>query len=119
MMHIEALRDHCIAKKGVTEEFPFDESTLVFKVLGKMFLLCDVDNFQSINVKCDPEEAILLREQYPAVQPGYHMRKKHWNTVQIDGSISDKIIFEWIDNSYALVVSKMPRKLRSQLNDEA
>lgn len=115
-MNIEEFRDYCIAKEGVTEEFPFDEKTLVFKVLGKMFVLCDVDLFTSINVKCDPDYALELRERYSAVRAGYHMSKKHWNTVEIDGSISDDLLKQWIDDSYTLVVQKMPKKLRSQLN---
>ncbi|MDQ3535602.1 MAG: MmcQ/YjbR family DNA-binding protein [Bacteroidota bacterium] len=107
-MNIEQYREYCISKPGVTEEFPFDENTLVFKVLGKMFSLTDVDLFNSINLKCDPDEAVLLREQYPAVQPGYHMNKKHWNTIIMDGSIPDQIIFTWIDNSYDLVYKALP-----------
>ncbi len=115
-MNIEEFRNYCIAKEGVTEEFPFDDKTLVFKVLGKMFVLCDVDLFTSINVKCDPDYALELREQYSAVKAGYHMSKKHWNTVEIDGSISDDLLKQWIDDSYTLVVQKMPKKQRSQLN---
>lgn len=101
-----------MSKKGVTEEFPFDSNTLVFKVMGKMFALTDVDNFESINLKCDPERAILLRDEYEAVQPGYHMNKKHWNTVLIDGRVGDRLIKEWIDHSYELVVQSLPRKIR-------
>lgn len=79
---------------------------MVFKVSGKMFALTDVETFESINLKCDPEKAIELREQYEAVQPGYHMNKKHWNTVMNDGSVSDKLMKEWIDHSYELVAPK-------------
>lgn len=106
-MNIEAYRSYCLTKKGVTEEFPFDQNTLVYKVMGKMFALADVDTFQSINLKCDPEKAIQLRETYKGVTPGYHMSKKHWNTVQTDGSIADNLIFQWIDDSYQLVVGKL------------
>lgn len=109
-MNIEEYREYCMAKPGVTEDFPFDEQVLVFKVMGKMFALADVDFFVSINLKCDPERAIELRETYDAVQPGYHMNKKHWNTVEMDGSIGDKLIKEWIDHSYELVVKGLPKK---------
>lgn len=105
-MDLESFRDYCLKKRNVTEEFPFGEDTLVFKVNSKMFALTDVETFESINLKCDPEKAIELREQYDAVQPGYHMNKKHWNTVMADGSISDKLLKEWIDHSYELVAVK-------------
>ncbi|MBK6264914.1 MmcQ/YjbR family DNA-binding protein [Marivirga sp. S37H4] len=115
-MNIEEFRNYCMQKYGTTEEFPFGESTLVFKVLGKMFALVDVDLFQSINLKCDPEKAIELRENYESVKPGYHMNKKHWNTIEMDGSIPDKEIQFWIDHSYELVVSKLPQKLREEVD---
>ncbi len=111
-MNIEEFRTYCLAKKAVTEGFPFDDTTLVMKVLDKMFALANLDGNLSINLKCAPEKALELREQYPAVLPGYHMNKKHWNTVKIDGSIPDKIIESWIDDSYNLVVSKMSKKQR-------
>jgi len=114
-MDIEQLREYCLAKKGVTEGFPFDDTTLVMKVLGKMFALVSLDGDLSINLKCNPEKAIELREQYPAVKPGYHMSKLHWNTVEIDGSIATKTIRQWIDDSYDLVVSKLPKKQRESL----
>ena len=114
-MNIESFRSYCLLKKGVTEEFPFGEETLVFKVMGKMFALTDVENFESINLKCDPEQAVQLREEFPAVQPGYHMNKKHWNTVQIDGSIGDKYLKAWIDDSYNLVVSSLNKANRQVL----
>ena len=91
-MNIEEFRQYCLSKKGVTEEFPFGPDTLVFKVMGKMFALTNLDGDFSINLKCDPDLAIDLREQYPAVLPGYHMNKKHWNTIAIDGSLSNKLI---------------------------
>jgi predicted DNA-binding protein (MmcQ/YjbR family) len=114
-MNIEILREYCLSKKGATESFPFDEETLVFKVMGKMFALVDLVADLSINLKCDPEKAIELREHYPAVIPGYHMDKKHWNTVLIDGSIADEHIFEWIDDSYNLVVTKLTAKQKEKL----
>jgi predicted DNA-binding protein (MmcQ/YjbR family) len=115
-MNIEQIREHCIKKKGVTEEFPFDEDTLVFKVMGKMFLLASLDAIPlQINLKCYPEKAIELREEFEAVQPGYHMSKKHWNTIILDGSIPIKKIFEWIDDSYNLVVSGLKKTDRERL----
>ena len=115
-MNIEEIRDHCIVKPGVTEEFPFDEDTLVFKVAGKMFLLTDLQEPWSINIKCDPELAVTRREKYPEdVMPGYHMNKKHWNTVNIKGAVPDDELLRWIDESYALVVEGLPKKLREVL----
>lgn len=114
-MNLEAYRTHCLAKKGVTEEFPFDETTLVFKVMGKMFALLDVDAFESVNLKVDPEKGVELREQYAAVRPGYHMSKKHWITVLIDGSIPPKMLLKWTDESYDLVVRGLTKKQKSAL----
>lgn len=111
-MNIEEYRVYCMAKKGVTEEFPFDNDTLVFKVKGKIFALANVSNFASINLKCDPELAVELRDQYAAVVPGYHMNKKHWNTIVLDGSIQGKLLKTWIDHSYNLVVLSLPKKDR-------
>lgn len=111
-MDIESYRLFCLSLPAVEETFPFDEQTLVFKVAGKMFTATDVDFFESVNVKCDPEEAIMLREEHLAVTPGYHMSKKHWNTVAMDGSIPDSLIKEWIKNSYDLVVAGMTKKHR-------
>lgn len=114
-MDIESFRAYCLKKKGVTEEFPFGEGVLVFKVMGKMFALTDVETFESVNLKVDPEKGAELREAYPAVQPGYHMNKKHWNTVMMDGSLPDKLVREWIDDSYALVASKLTKREKSAL----
>jgi predicted DNA-binding protein (MmcQ/YjbR family) len=102
-MNIETLREHCISKPNVTEGFPFGEETLVFKVAGKIFALANLNGDPSINLKCDPALAIELREKYSSVSPGYHMNKKHWNTVMLDGSIPDKEILSWIDHSHDLV----------------
>ncbi len=113
-MNIETIREYCLSKKGVTECFPFDEVTLVFKVMGKMFLLTNLDGELSINVKCDPEKAIELRELYPSVTPGYHMNKKYWNTVMIDGSLSEKLVCSFIDHSYQLVFDSLPKKLKNE-----
>ncbi|MBL7743508.1 MAG: MmcQ/YjbR family DNA-binding protein [Chitinophagaceae bacterium] len=106
-MNIEQLRGYCLSKSGTEETLPFGPDTLVFKVKGKMFLLVGLDeNPISFNVKCDPAKAIELREEYPCVQPGYHMNKKHWNTVVADGSVPSKLLKEWIDDSYELVAGK-------------
>lgn len=114
-MNVEEYRDYCMSKKGVTESFPFDDKALVFKVMNKMFALVDVDNFKSTNLKCAPERAIDLRERYEAVQPGYHMNKKHWNTVSFNLDASDQLIFELIDHSYDLVVNSLTKKLKAEL----
>lgn len=114
-MDIEAYRNYCLKKKGVTEELPFGEKTLVYKVSGKMFALADIDTFEGINLKCKPEVAIQLREEYTGVVPGYHMNKQHWNTVRTDGSIPDKLIYQWIDDSYRLVVEKLSGVDRKKL----
>jgi predicted DNA-binding protein (MmcQ/YjbR family) len=113
-MNVEELREYCISKKGVTESFPFDEVTLVFKAMNKMFALLSLDGDLSINLKCDPEKAIQLREEFPAVQPGYHMNKKHWNTVNVDASISDQQIKQWIDDSYMLIIKSLPKKVQQE-----
>lgn len=113
-MNIEGFRTYCLQKQGVSESFPFGESTLVFKVMDKMFALTGLEGDFRINLKCDPEEAIHLRERHPAVLPGYHMNKKHWNTVVIDGSLNEKLVLQMIDNSYWLVIASLPKKLREQ-----
>lgn len=108
-MNIESLREFCLSKPDVEETLPFGPDTLVYKVNGKIFLLTslDEDRFR-FNIKCDPELAIELREQYPCVQPGYHMNKRHWNTIVVDGSVSIKQLKEWIDHSYELVMKRSP-----------
>ncbi|MDP2722446.1 MAG: MmcQ/YjbR family DNA-binding protein [Bacteroidales bacterium] len=115
-MNVEKLRIFCLNMPGVTEGFPFDETTLVFKVMGKMFALMNLDGQLSMNLKCDPEEAIDLRERYSYVLPGYHMNKALWNTVMIDEMTPEQLLFKWIANSYALVVEKLPKKDREALS---
>lgn len=105
-MDVVSLREYCISKKSVTESFPFDDETLVFKVSGKIFALVSLEGDLTINLKCDPSLALELRERYPAVTPGYHMNKVHWNTILLDGSIPDKEILKWVDHSYDLVRPK-------------
>ncbi len=115
-MNIEELRSYCLSKKGVEETLPFGPDTLVFKVMGKAFLLTGLDELDvRFNVKCDPELAIELRERYHCVLPGFHMNKKHWNTVVCDNSVSGKLYREWIDHSYDLVVSGLPKKDKATL----
>jgi predicted DNA-binding protein (MmcQ/YjbR family) len=114
-MDLEFFQRHCLSKKGVTEEFPFGEDTFVYKVVGKMFAITSID-FPSVNLKCDPEQAILLRERYTAVQPGYHMNKQHWNTVMMDGSVPDKMILKWTNDSYDLIVESLNKSQKSILD---
>ena len=115
-MNNEEIRDYCLSKKGVTESFPFDETTLVFKVMNKMFCLVSLDSF-GLNLKNDPEKNMELREQYPAVKQGYHMNKQHWNTIEIDGSIHPNLLKEWIDESYDLIVISLPKKKQEELKN--
>ncbi len=116
-MNIESLREYCLRKKGTEECLPFDETTLVFKVGGKMFALTDTLGPLSVNLKCPTELIDELIERYDKVQPGYHMSKKHWITVLIDNRINDELVFSWIDRSYDLVVSGLPRKQQISFRD--
>jgi len=111
-MNIEELREYCLSKPAVAESFPFDETTLVFKVIGKIFLLTDLVDAFSMNLKNTPERVIELKEQYPSVLPGYHMHKKYWVTVMINGTIGDELLNQWIDESYNLIVEGFSRKER-------
>lgn len=111
-MTAEDIRAYCLTKPYTTESFPFDETTLVFKVLNKIFALLNLDGALSINLKCDPEKAIELREHYPYVLPGYHMNKALWNTVMVENTIDPHLLKEWIDDSYNLIVEKLPLKDR-------
>ena len=109
-MNIESLRTYCLSKPDVEESFPFGPDTMVFRVQEKIFLITGLDNPDlRFNVKCDPDKAIELREEFPCVLPGWHMNKKHWNTIVVDGSVSVKQLKEWIDHSYELVKPK-PKK---------
>lgn len=113
-MDIETLREYCLSKKAVEEGFPFGEDTLVFKVAGKIFLLVGLNNNPlQFNAKCGPEKALELREQYDAVQPGYHMNKKHWNTVIADGRLSNSLLKEMIDDSYDLIVKSLSKNVKA------
>lgn len=114
-MNIEELREYCISKAGVSESLPFDEETLVFKVMDKMFALTGLNRDLFVNLKCDPDKAIELRQEFNCVLPGYHMSKKHWNTIIIDGSVSVEQVKEWIDDSYNLVVTRLTKKKKDEL----
>lgn len=114
-MDIETFRQFCLSLPAVTEELPFGPDNLVYKVGGKIFAITDLNLFESINLKCDPEKAIELRERYAEVQPGYHMNKKHWNTVVLGGRVHDSLLREWIVESYQLVLAALPKKLKLEL----
>ncbi|MDQ7917091.1 MmcQ/YjbR family DNA-binding protein [Mesonia sp. MT50] len=122
-MEIDELRDYCLSRKAATEDFPFDEHTLVFKVMNKVFALTNLKKWEegdhSINLKCDPEKAIALREKYPEeIYGGYHMNKKHWNTVILNGPhLTAKNIQGFINHSYELVVSKLTKKQKEELKN--
>lgn len=120
-MNLETYYEYCLCKKGVTEHFPFDQDTLVFKVGGKMFALSSLLQWEkgepSVNLKCNPEYALELRAQYNDVQPAYHMSKVHWNTVAINSEISDKVLKEWIDDSYQLVFQSLSKKIQTNIQE--
>jgi predicted DNA-binding protein (MmcQ/YjbR family) len=116
-MNLDQFREYCLHFKGATEELPFDENTLVFKVMEKMFSLCNMMEFEFCNLKCDPEKAMELRERFREVTPAWHMSKKHWNSVHFHGKLNDKQIQDWITDSYHLVIGKMSKKLKEELNN--
>lgn len=121
-MHIDQIRDHCLLKKAATESFPFDENTLVFKVMNKMFLMASLDKFEkgeaAITVKCDPEYTVELRDRYESVYAGPYVSNKHWNTLAIHkNELPPKLILELIDHSYDMVVKGMAKKLQQELNN--
>ncbi len=118
-MNIEEFQTYCLAKPGVTEGFPFDDVTLVFKVMGKMFALTGLGKEEfTVNLKCDPERALDLREEYPEIIAGYHMSKKHWNTVSFEGTLRDDFLMELIDHSYNLVVKGLKKADREFLKNQ-
>ena len=118
-MNIQQYYEFCLSKKGVTEHFPFDEDTLVFKVGGKMFALTSLKEWEngtpSVNLKCDPERALELRAQYDSIVPGFHMSKIHWNTVALNGDVSDKMICELITDSYNLILKSLTKKIQLEI----
>lgn len=118
-MNIQKFYDYCLSKKGVTEHFPFDEDTLVFKVGGKMFALASLSEWEKgnpgINLKCEPERALELRAEYEGINPGYHMSKVHWNTVAVNSDVEPKLLMELIDHSYDLVFKSLTKKLQAEI----
>lgn len=114
-MNIEELRKFCLSLPLVEEKFPFDQETLVFYIAGKMFCLTNITEFDAVNVKCDPDTALELRATYHAVLPGYHMNKKHWNTVKVNEDVKDQMIYQWIKDSYNLVILTLPKSKRPHL----
>jgi len=115
-MDIQTFREYCLKKTGVTEDTPFDNNTLCFRVGNKIFAILDIDKFESVNLKCDPEKAVMLRDSHEGILPGYHMNKKHWNTVSCDGSVTSELILELVDHSYSLVFASLPKKLKEEIN---
>lgn len=116
-MNIEDIRNFCLSKKAVTECFPFDKETLVFKVMDKIFALVSLESNLSINLKCEPEKALFLREHYPAIVPGFHMNKTHWNTVRLDSTIEKSLIYQLIDDSYNLIIKNLTKKQKDFFSD--
>lgn len=120
-MNIQDFYDFCLQKPGVTEHFPFDEDTLVFKVGGKMFALSSLKDWESgipsINLKCDPARALELRDQYNAIEPGYHMSKVHWNTITLHNDVPQKLLLELINHSYDLVFKNLTKKVQSEIHE--
>jgi predicted DNA-binding protein (MmcQ/YjbR family) len=115
-VNIEAFRDYCISKAGTTEELPFDDDTLVFKVCGKMFALCSLSDFgKGVALKCEPQRAAELREHYPQIKPAFHMSKVHWNDVLPESGLPESLICQLIDDSYTLVIAKLPKAKRGEL----
>lgn len=117
-MNIEALREYCLSLKGVEEKMPFDNRVLVFTVKDKIFCLTDIEDYEFVNLKCNPEKAIELREQYGEVTPGYHMNKKHWNSVKPQGKVTEQLMKQWILDSYNLVIAGLPKKVQKELREE-
>ncbi len=120
-MNLENYYEYCVSKKAVTEHFPFDADTLVFKVGGKMFALANLSGFEngnpSVNLKCDPERAQDLRAEFDDILPGFHMSKMHWNTININKSVADKMIYRLIDHSYELVFKSLTKKIQSEIEN--
>lgn len=117
-MNIEEYYEYCISLNGVTEGFPFDDRVLVFKVMGKMFALTDVETFEFINLKCDPDRSVKLRAEYDEITPGWHMNKKHWNSVKPDGNLDDELIYDLINHSYDLISASLPKNKQEELGNK-
>lgn len=114
-MYLDELREYCLQKKGTSEDTPFGPDTLVFRVMGKIFAITGLDKYEFVNLKCDPERAIELREHNAGIKPGWHMNKQHWNSVMTDGSVSEKLFKELVDHSYELIAASLPKKVRAEL----
>lgn len=114
-MNIEEYRNYCLALPGVTEDFPFGPETMVFKVMNKMFALTNIETYEFVNLKCDPERAITLREEYEGISPGWHMNKVHWNSVKTSTDVDDELFIELIRHSYDLIVESLPKKTKEEL----
>ena len=116
-MNIEEFRNYCLSFKAATEDLPFDETTLVFKVMNKMFVLVDIDTYDYVNLKCKPEDCEDLQNEYDGITPGFHMNKKHWVSVKTDNSISDKLMKKLVSDSYNLIVAKLTKKQKEELKN--
>lgn len=114
-MYLDELREYCLSKKGTSEGTPFGPETLVLKTMKKIFVITSIDEYEFVNLKCDPEYAAELREREPGIKPGWHMNKKHWNSVMTDGTVSEKLFKELVDHSYDLIVQSLPKKLKEEL----
>lgn len=114
-MTLDYFRDFCLSKAGVTEDTPFDAKTLCFRIGGKIFAILDMDLFDYVNLKCDPDRSLELREQFPGITPGFHMNKKWWNSVSVRGNVPDPLILELTTHSYSLVFSSLPKSIQSTI----
>lgn len=114
-MTLEYFRNHCLSLPAVTEDTPFDPTTLCFRVGGKIFAIMDMEVFEYVNLKCDPERAVELRERYVGITPGYHMNKKLWNSVSVRGNVPDPLVLELANHSYELIIESLPKKVRESL----
>ena len=113
-MYLDELREYCLSKKGTTEDTPFGPETLVFKVMNKIFAITGIDEYEFVNLKCDPEYAIELRERHAGIKPGWHMNKHHWNSVMTDGTVPENLFKELVDHSYDLIVKSLPKKVQKE-----
>lgn len=116
-MTLSYLRDYCLKKPGTSEDTPFDANTLCFRVGGKIFAITDLEDFAFVNLKCDPERSIDLREQFSGITPGYHMNKKWWNSVAVLGEVPDSLILELVDHSYSLILHSLPKKVQAEIRE--
>lgn len=118
-MYLDEIRTYCLSKPGTTESFPFDEVSPVYKVIDKIFCIASLEPPHSVNLKCDPERAVDLRERYQAITPGWHMNKTHWNTVYLQKGLPDMLIKELIDHSYDLIATKLKKSDKELLQGKS